>query len=351
MTTIPRRYTRGRKAVRTSTAPMLLSASERQKLVSNTPQSTESNLSSYSCLYPSLLSTKSEIPKSKLHDSLYGTDQSVSLYELNHSHGLFPPRPADHSHPPSTPSTPPWARTEIQSKYSLRQQLKEVMESRTPSDSSRPATQRHRRELTRCWSRERVIRSEVILSVRHPSGQSCVDLTSAGHVPFGSMESVLSKSTGGLLASSPRRLTTVDGHLSPVSPWTGSNHSLLTTSTASSVLAFCAGRLIPIRTEKTAHPSNMGRAARIDGLFDHTEPSIIALKRVTSTPERPNPIGLEHALPPKQLGSTRNLWVDVMAVGRVWHVSSQCDSANTILKTSCTYLKETEHCTMHRSVF
>ncbi|KAA0193394.1 hypothetical protein FBUS_04684 [Fasciolopsis buskii] len=247
MATISKRYTRGRKAVRTSTAPMLLSASDRQKLLSYTPQSTESSLSPYACLYPSSQAMNTETAKSKLRETLYGTDQSASLYELDHTHGFYSSRSPDRLCSWNV-SSHPWTRTEIQSKYSLRQQLKEVMESRTPVDSSQPITH-HRRELTRCWSRERVIRSEVILSIRHPSGQSCADLSTAGLAPFGSMQSVRSRSTSGLTSSPRHQIPTADGHLSPASPWTGSNHSLFGASTASSGLAFCAGRTIPIMTE------------------------------------------------------------------------------------------------------
>ncbi|VDP66797.1 unnamed protein product [Echinostoma caproni] len=237
MTTIPRRVGRGRKAVRTSTAPMLLSPSDRQKFLSNTPRATEAQLSPYASVYPS---------KQNAYESLlYGTDQSVSLYELNHSQAAGSQSPSQ-----CCPSPQPWARTEVQSKYSLRQQLKEVMESRTPADSSKPTTQHHRRELTRCWSRERVIRSEVILSIRRPTGQSCDDLQSVGLVPpgttrSGSMQSIMTRSTSGLPSSS---------HLIPTgqatsSPWDGSNHSLFGAST-SPVSPLCAGRTITIRTVK-----------------------------------------------------------------------------------------------------
>ncbi|KER23926.1 hypothetical protein T265_08290 [Opisthorchis viverrini] len=133
-----RTASRGRKVVRTVTEPAFTNAAVRGKFLSlERPDTTK---------------PAADVP--------FG-GQSMSLYELNS--GSFSPGSALYR---------PLSRTEIRSKYSLHQQMKETMECIKPGDPTTPPVQRHRREITRCWSRERVIRSEVIVAIKPAGSQS-----------------------------------------------------------------------------------------------------------------------------------------------------------------------------------
>ncbi|GAA32909.2 hypothetical protein CLF_106573 [Clonorchis sinensis] len=133
-----RTASRGRKAVRTVTAPAFTNAAVRGKFLSLERPST-----------------------SRPAENVPFSGQSMSLYELNS--GGFSPGSALHR---------PLSRTEIRSKYCLHQQMKETMECIKPGDPTTPPVKRHRREITRCWSRERVIRNEVIIAIKPAGSQS-----------------------------------------------------------------------------------------------------------------------------------------------------------------------------------
>ncbi|KAF8572350.1 hypothetical protein P879_00409 [Paragonimus westermani] len=111
--------------------------------------------------------------------------------------------------------------------------MKETMATITPSDPTTPPQRRHRREITRCWSRERVIRSEIILSIRRPKDQSMNELslhTEQHSIPYKTLNR----------SCSARQKGTCDDH-SGQSTSFGSSHSLFTVASA-------VGKRIPIRT-------------------------------------------------------------------------------------------------------
>ncbi|CAH8447179.1 unnamed protein product [Dicrocoelium dendriticum] len=99
-----------------------------------------------------------EVPSARFCGPDLQFEHCQSLDELNGRQSTFSPQAL---HPPT--------RTEVESRYSVSQQLKDIMETIIPTDNSNMLMERHRREVTRCWSRERVVRNEVILSIRCPN--------------------------------------------------------------------------------------------------------------------------------------------------------------------------------------
>ncbi|KAF5401160.1 hypothetical protein PHET_05538 [Paragonimus heterotremus] len=241
MSTLISTPVRGRKVVRTVTAPTIMRPSERLKRMS--------------------LERPSEPDK----ETLRFPEQSVSLYELN---GQCPSSP-DHL-------SRSLSRTEVHSKYSLRQQMKETMATITPSDPTTPPQRRHRREITRCWSRERVIRSEVILSIRRPTDRSMNELS----IP--TEQHTIPHRTP-VRSCSARQTGTLDDH-SGQSTAFSSSHSLFAVASA-------VGKRIPIRTCYTnaaeTEPSNVSfQVVPMEPSSSQVQPIIqFANEQVMQTPE------------------------------------------------------------------
>ncbi|CAL8092981.1 unnamed protein product [Calicophoron daubneyi] len=200
MATVQAPLAPGRKVVRTVTAPTIMSPADRRLLMSRrvTPSASAQSSSS-----------------NNLNTGM------LSPYEIISS-------------PPS------YSRREVQSKYSLRQQLRETMQCITPPNSAAPPRRHHRREVTRCWSRERVIRSEVIVSIRRPMSHSTQELESIsfpGRIHPKQYSTAESLQTSPLMSLSPQRCSIF-----------GSSRSLISQPPI-------AGKLIPIRVAENSSNS------------------------------------------------------------------------------------------------
>lgn len=183
---------RGRKIIRTVTAPTVINAVDRKRLLSRDRYSPH---------------------KGQLYDN-----QTLSLSEVN-----------GQNQSTSIGSTPllvgSFARKEVCSTYMMTQTLKDTLKSITRPNQTQQ--HRHSREVIRCWSRERVIRSESIISIKKPRADG-------SHEVFTISSDDLSQSNNALAV---RRLDA--GTFSP-----GRINSSLSLSNSS----YNIGKLVPIKT-------------------------------------------------------------------------------------------------------
>ncbi|CAH8833063.1 unnamed protein product [Trichobilharzia szidati] len=137
----------GRKAVRTSTAPSLFSDSDKNSLASE------------SCMKDALDSRSADCrsPSSDLHGDGNHISRKLGIENIRKMRDRSLPSPV--------------SREEVQSIYSVHQHLKNtIIQFKDPAKQgcSSPSRVKRRKEVIRCWSRERIIRNETIISIRPP---------------------------------------------------------------------------------------------------------------------------------------------------------------------------------------
>ncbi|TNN10183.1 hypothetical protein EWB00_005615, partial [Schistosoma japonicum] len=151
MTESPFCSTQGRKVVGTTAAPSFLN---------NRENICATNISE-DCLNSSSTTFQSNVNSCKSKFDTSTDDDHISRkLSANGVHAL-----RDNSFPDASPEQ------EIHSTYSLHQHCKSTyIEIKEPinGDNRSRLRQIRRREVTRCWSRERITRSETILSIRPP---------------------------------------------------------------------------------------------------------------------------------------------------------------------------------------
>ncbi|VDP97982.1 unnamed protein product [Trichobilharzia regenti] len=143
------RPAQGRKAVRTSTAPSLFSDSDKNSLQSE------------SCMKDALDSRTADCrsPTFDLRGDSNHISRKLGVENIR--------RMRDRSLPS------PVSREEVQSIYSVHQHLKNtIIQFKDPAKQGccpSPTRVKRRKEVIRCWSRERIIRNETIISIRPPT--------------------------------------------------------------------------------------------------------------------------------------------------------------------------------------
>ncbi|CAH8465217.1 unnamed protein product [Schistosoma guineensis] len=152
----PYRSTQGRKAVRTLTTPLCFNNSENIC-------TTNKNLLRYCLDSPTTTSQPNLNGRVSRSDTSSSNDHIGRKLSVNGVHEF-----RDRSLPGTIP------KQEVHSVYSLHQHRKNTyirIQDPINSENRSPSRQTRRKEVIRCWSRERVTRSETILSIRRPSSK------------------------------------------------------------------------------------------------------------------------------------------------------------------------------------
>lgn len=152
----PYRSTQGRKAVRTLTTPLSFNNSENIC-------ATNENLLRYCLDSPTTTSQPNLNGRVSRSDTSSSNDHIGRKLSVNGVHEF-----RDRSLPGTI------SKQEVHSVYSLHQHRKNTyirIQDPINSENRSPSRQTRRKEVIRCWSRERVTRSETILSIRRPSSK------------------------------------------------------------------------------------------------------------------------------------------------------------------------------------